>query len=76
MKTRSRNRLCGIEHLEPRLAPADFMTYTDIDGDSVKLARTDPGPFSGEGVAIFNGQLGKFELLNPIYQGANSAICL
>jgi hypothetical protein len=71
MKTRRRNCFFGIEPLEPRLAPAGFMTYTDIDGDSVKLTRTDAGPFFGEGVEILNGQLFMLDLSNPIYQGAS-----
>lgn len=69
----------GIEPLEARIAPASaFVTYTDIDGDLVKISASTPGalPLSFAGKLTFvgggtDGQLARLNLADLNFTGAN-----
>jgi hypothetical protein len=69
----------NIELLEARIAPASaFFTYTDIDGDLVKIAASTPGgpPLNLAGNVTFvgggmDGQLARLDLTDPSFTGAN-----
>lgn len=63
-----------IELLEPRVAPAAVITYTDIDGDIVKITAS-KGPLDA-GDLIFvgggsSGQLATLSLTDAAFTGAN-----
>lgn len=69
-----------IEPLEPRIAPASaFVTYTDVDGDLVKITATKSGtaaPPLDDGDLTFtdfdpDGQLARLNLTDAGFQGAS-----
>jgi hypothetical protein len=70
MKTTSRS----IEPLEVRIAPASVLTYTDVDGDLVKVT-VSAGPFDAGDLAFIGGgsggQLATLTLTDPLFSGAN-----
>ena len=67
----------NIEPLEPRIAPASaFVTYTDFDGDLVKITASKPGsvapPLDGSHLTLasFVGPLVILDLTDPAFGGA------
>jgi hypothetical protein len=64
----------NIESLESRIAPAAFVTYTDIDGDLVKVT-TSAGPLDLGDLTIVGtvagGQLRSLNLTDAGFAGAN-----
>ncbi len=63
-----------IEPLETRIAPASFVTYTDIDGDLVKVT-TSAGPLDLNDLTIVpigvGGQLRSLTITDAGFAGAN-----
>ncbi len=67
------NRTSSIEPLEARIAPAAVITYTDIDGDIVKITAS-KGPLDLGDLTLSDGatgQLQKLDLAAPGFRGAN-----
>lgn len=66
-----------IEPLEPRIAPASVITFTDVDGDLVKVKST-KGVLTGRLELVDQGggknQLVEIDLASPIFQGTNLTI--
>lgn len=69
-----------IEGLEARIAPASLtLTYTDIDGDQVKIIASKPGPTAPpltlDDLTFTDGdpdgQLAKLNLTDPAFDGAS-----
>jgi len=65
-----------IEALEPRIAPASVFTYTDVDGDHVKIIAS-KGNLTGHVTLVTNGgpanqgYVSLLDLTDPSFQGAN-----
>ncbi|MHA3770753.1 beta strand repeat-containing protein [Verrucomicrobiota bacterium sgz303538] len=63
-----------IELLEPRVAPAAVVTYTDIDGDIVRITAS-KGPLDAGDLAFVgggnSGQLATLNLTDAAFDGAN-----
>src|SRR3989442_10679325 len=58
-----------IEPLEPRIAPASVLPYTDIDGDKVTITSS-AGDLTGH-ATIVGGQLRLLDLSDPSFNHAN-----
>src|SRR3954467_5559797 len=61
-----------LEILEPRLAPASTLTFTDVDGDHVKIVSS-LGDLAGKATLASFGagdQLQTLDLTDPSFQGA------
>src|SRR5262245_59121748 len=72
MKITRRTRL-SIELLEPRLAPASVLNFTDVDGDKVSVTSS-RGDLSGKATFANVGvgqQLQVLDLTGAAFQGAN-----
>jgi hypothetical protein len=73
MTRRTRTAL-RVEPLGDRLAPAT-LTFTDVDGDDVKITTTGPGTLTlGANVIVNAGQLERLDLTSAAFQGANVSI--
>lgn len=74
MKTQS---FTSIEPLESRIAPAAVVTFTDIDGDLVKITAS-KGPLDAADLTFVGGgaggQLSKLNLTDAGFQGADVKI--
>lgn len=66
-----------IEPLEPRIAPASIFTFTDVDGDLVKV-KSNKGILTGKVHLVDQGgdknQLVELDLRDSLFQGANITI--
>ena len=63
----------NIEPLEPRIAPASTIMFTDLDGDTVKVTST-LGDLTGKAAFIGNlnhAQLVRLDLTDPMFQGTS-----
>ena len=64
----------AIEPLEARIAPAAFVTYTDLDGDLVKITAS-AGPLDAADLTFIGGgtggQLARLNLTDGGFNGAN-----
>ena len=72
MKKFTSAAVCGIEPLEARIAPAAFITYTDVDGDLVKITAS-KGPLDTTDLSFIGGQggpLAQLTLTDPGFEGA------
>jgi hypothetical protein len=69
----------SIEPLEPRIAPAAVVTFTDIDGDLVKITAS-KGPLDAADLTFLGGgaggQLSKLNLTDAGFQGADIKIAV
>jgi hypothetical protein len=72
--TRRTRTILRVEPLGDRLAPAT-LTFTDVDGDDVKITTTGPGTLTlGANVIVNAGQLERLDLTGAAFQGANVSI--
>ena len=65
-----------VELLEPRIAPASVLTFTDVDGDSVKITSS-LGDLAGKALRVAAGmgeQLQTLDLTDPMFEGAAISI--
>jgi hypothetical protein len=63
----------SIEFLESRIAPASLITYTDIDGDKVKITSS-KGTLTAANLTLSNGDSGNLlalTLTNSQFAGAD-----
>src|SRR5207248_3043852 len=59
----------NIEPLEPRIAPASLLHYTDIDGDQVTISSS-AGDLTGHATVV-GGQLQLLNLSDPSFNHAS-----